>query len=508
MVNKGILFLSVFAALLFHAGGIFWLNCSPLSFQKCAFENAVNLQGQAYDQWQRQKRTELLSEIFDQICTEAPNVKQELHELKAEYAPTLSLTFPTPIPLQLSQAEFAFRNSASYEGEPWGKAGEETLTGGTSVIAPLPPSAFIGPPPLADLNYEGDFFGSDGVIAGSEHFEIQVEYAPKRSRPGYVFKVTLLPRAEVAFKKIRQNFYFLLDRSNSMPRTRYFLNKKAVAEALAFLKEGDRFNILIFDDRVVRFHNTVVNASPETIEEARTFLESQGHGGYFAATDLYSSLGKIIPQDVAENEINTAILLSDGDTYLSQEKQRLTIGGWTELNRGKIALYTVTSGTGNNISLLELLSSFNKGVLIHAQEHANVGSRLAYLMRTIQNPIGKQMIATAATQDPSMLVMLQPKAARIPDLYQNRPFIIYGSTNKLEDFVLFLQGRFYNQRFDIKKKIVFDQASLGAHSVERSWTQLVAQEFYERYFTEGKLSHLEAAKQLLSPLNLPTPLLD
>ena len=182
--------------------------------------------------------------------------------------------------------------------------------------------------------------------------------------------------------------------------------------------------------------------SDESVTKARAFLNKQGHGGFFAATELYTSLDKIIPQDVAENEINTAIMLSDGETYLSLEKQRLTIGGWTARNEGKVSLYTVASGAENNLPLLDLLSSFNKGALIYAHGHQDVSDRLAHLMHTIQNPIGKQIIPTAVTGDKSMTVLLQPKAQRIPDLYQNRPFVIYGSTNRLNDFSLFLQGRY------------------------------------------------------------------
>lgn len=344
------------------------------------------------------------------------------------------------------------------------------------------------------------------VMAGSDHFDVTIEYAPKRFRPGYVFKITFSPRADVKFKRIRQNYYFLIDRSNSISRGRYFYNKQAVAHALDFLKPGDRFNILTFDGRVSKFSEEALPYSEENILNARDFLEKQGHGGIFAATDLYASLGKIIPQNVAETEVHTAILLSDGDTYLSLEKQRLMIGKWTEKNHGQVSLYTVVSGAGNNLPLLELLTSFNKGSLVYAEKHQDVGTRLAYLMRVIQNPIGKDILATAITHHKGMTILLQPKAKRVPDLYQNRPFVIYGSTNRLHDFVLFVQGSYYDCRFEIKKNISFKEAKLGSPSIEKGWTQLLVQEFYERYFEEGLPTYLEQAKLLLAPLNLRIPL--
>lgn len=241
---------------------------------------------------------------------------------------------------------------------------------------------------------------------------------------------------------------------------------------------------------------------------ARSFLERHGHGGHFAATDLYASLGKIIPGDVPKQEINTAILLSDGNSYLSREKQRQMIRRWTEHNQGKVALYSVASGTGNHLPLLELISSFNQGQLIYSPDHGDLNPLLVNLLKTIQVPIGKEIVATPIVADKQTMVLLQPKAVRLQDLYQGRPFVVYGSTNRLSNFVLFLQGKHEGQLFDIKKKVTFKNALRGSFSIERKWTELLAHEFYARYLEDGNLGHLETAKQLLAPMKIPTPWID
>ncbi len=362
--------------------------------------------------------------------------------------------------------------------------------------------------PISDMSFAKELSSNLDIQIGSEHFDIDVEYAPKRSRPGYVFKVTLLPNTDVQFKRMAQNYYFLIDRSNSIPRSRYQANKQAVAQALELLQSGDHFSILIFDGHVTRFSENLVPFSEDALLMARDFLNQQPHGGYFATTDLYTSLHKIIPQNISEKALNTAILLSDGDSYLSIEKQRKMIGGWTAHNQGKISLYTLASGKGNNLPLLDLISSFNKGTLIYAQNDEDIAERLTFLMRTLQRPLGKKLVPTVITMDNSMNVLLQPKLSRMPDLYQHRPFVIYGSTNKLSDFVLFLQGNYGDQKFDIKKTISLKNGKMSTFSVERGWTRLLAQEFYEHFFEDGDFTHLENAKQLLAPLNLPLPLLE
>lgn len=464
----------------------------------------VSLQEVQNDLFARKRRTMILSEIVENLRETKPEVKHEFHELNAEYAPSLEISFgefSTEPDLQ----PFAYKQ----EIRPTLAPSKELILGEeTHLIAKAPHSTQSEVFPLAEVEYEDDPYLSFGTLAGSEHFDIEVEYAQKRSRPGYVFKVSFYPKEEIIFKRIRQNVYFLIDRSNSIPRARYQLNKRAVSEALAYLNKGDTFNILIFDDNVVRLSPEPLPYGPETVSEARAFLERHGHGGHFAATELYASLGKIIPQNVSDHEVNTAILLSDGDTFLSREKQRLMIGQWTKLNKGKVCLYSVASGTGNNLPLLDLISSFNQGKLIYSHDHKELNSMLVNLINAIQAPIGKEMTATSVVADKQTFVLLQPKAVRLPHLFQHRPFVVYGSTNRLDDFVLFLQGKYYDRRFDIKKKISFEKARQGSFAIEKKWTELLAHEYYARYFDDGNSEHLKGAKQLLVPLNIPTPWID
>lgn len=490
-VNKKLLSLTILIGIALHAAAIFSIHRHPIKYSGHSLKKEELL-------------TDFFREPFQEIILpqkEKIEVKQEFHELSAEYAPSLKLALPTPY-LELESEPFAFEPDLK---APSSLDGEVLLIEGSRLLSKAPLITSIEMPPLATIDYPDDPLDNFGTLASSEHFDIEVEYAPKRSRPGYVFKVTFLPRPDVVFKRIRQNLFFLIDRSNSIPRSRYAYNKRAVFEALEHLHPGDTFNILIFDDSVVSMAPQPLPWNSENVSQARAFLESQGHGGYLAATDLYSSLGRIIPHDVSDHEVNTALLLSDGDTFLSRERQRLMIAEWTQRNQGKVSLYSLASGSGNNLPLLELISSFNQGNLLYTQDHRELKTLIFDLLGRIQNPIGKKMVATAVTLDKQTTILLQPKAVRLPDLFQNRPFVIYGSTNRLSDFVLFLQGKYYDQGFDIKKNISFREAKMGTFAIERKWTGLLAHEYYAHYFQDGKISHLEAAKQLLHPLNISTP---
>ncbi|MFN0065166.1 MAG: hypothetical protein ACKVOH_02895 [Chlamydiales bacterium] len=454
---------------------------------------------------QKKERTALLAQIFEHIEQAPREIKEELHELIPELGPMPLVAFPEASPTFEIQEGFSL-NEESLVVNP---SDEDlySLLDGNPLISVIP-ALIASELPLLDCFQEERSYQGKGEIADSPHFDVDVEYAQKQNRPGYVFKIIFTPKQDVVFKRISQNYYFLIDRSNSIPRGRFIVNKRMVSEALNYLKPRDTFNILVFDDQVTRFSQNNLPWNHESVASAREFLQEQQHGGFFAATELYSSLGKIIPQQVSDHEVNTAILLSDGDSYLPIEQQRQTIGGWTCQNEGKISLFSIASGGGNNLPLLDLLSNFNKGALVYAMNPSDISERFIQLLKMIRNPIGKRMTATAIPKEKQMSIILQPKSSRLPYLYQNRPFVIYGSTNRLSDFVLFLQGNYYDSHFDIKKHISFSEARRGSPAIEKAWTQLVAQEFYERFLEDGNIKHLEGAEQLLTPLNLPVPLLN
>ena len=350
----------------------------------------------------------------------------------------------------------------------------------------------------------GVAYGIDqiGTLATSQDFTIELAYTPKSSGSGYTFRLAFLPKDGITFKRIRQNLFFLIDRSHSISKDRYLVTCAAVIKALPAMHPADTFNILVFDDGVIRFSDTNVAVTKENIAKANEFITNQSFGGLFASTDLYASLHKIVPEVVADTEVNTAILISDGDSYLKREKQRLMIGRWTRQNHGKVSLYSVATGSGNNLPLLELLSAFNKGLLVYTPSYTGLEGAMSTLMRALRTPIGKDVVATAVSSDAGANIILYPKEHRLPTFYEDTPYVIYGECDRLADFTLFLQGRHYDKWLDIKHSVTFDGATLGDGAIERRCILFEADDHYERYLRDGQLSHLENAKELLGPLRI------
>jgi hypothetical protein len=358
----------------------------------------------------------------------------------------------------------------------------------------------------------GSYVAAKKSLEESVHpFSCTLVYAPKRHGTGYFFKLTFALKEENQLQRIPQNYFFLVDRSRSIRPQRYEMTKKAVAHALDFLQKGDAFNILVFDDKVDSFSTSLIPWSKKNVKKGKAFLDELKPARTFSSTDLQSSLTQLLQSDLKHDKVNTAILLSDGDTFLSRTKHRETIANWTSKNQGKISLFSVPVGKGNNIALLELLSVFNRGMLFHADSNDDVDETLSTLLYGIRNPLGKEIAVTAVfpenenvlSKQQQPQITLFPSQRRLPHLYEQVPYVIYGSIDRLENFHVFVQGRDRESTMTIKEFVDFSQVEpMQSQELERMWAIQQSYELYAQFLEDGNQQHLQTIKLLLSPYKL------
>ncbi len=334
-------------------------------------------------------------------------------------------------------------------------------------------------------------------VEWNEAFDVDIKTLA-REEGGYLFSLTFVPKIDLTGHCLKQNYYFLIDRSSSIERHRYQSFKRAVTRAIASLREGDNFNVIIFDSKIARLSEKLVPFNRKNQRLAEEFLERQPHGHYGPPVDFYSCLGKIIPFQVDEEEAHTAILISDGESSLKQDKQRSLINAWLQANRGKVTLYTAAVGQDNNLSSLDLLGTVSRGSLLYSDTHTGFPRKLAKLVLTLRSPVAKEMSLNIVATDPAARVQLYPSSARLPYLFSDHPYVIYGTAEKLSDFTLVLEGKNKGQILSIKKEISFVKAKPGNRLLSKEWSTQQAHLFYEQYLQEGKPVFLEEAKKLLT----------
>ncbi|MBN4066487.1 VWA domain-containing protein [Simkania negevensis] len=337
----------------------------------------------------------------------------------------------------------------------------------------------------------------------AEDFLYELKYTASPQGEGYIFRLSIEPKPYVNLTRLHQTIYLIMDRSNSISKEKFHHIKEGVLAALDAIHPDDRFNIIAFDNNLSRLSDKPLFPTDENRKRAQAFVLSQKRGGLFSSTDIYSSLNKILPTATNTQGITTALLISDGDTFISKEKERKMLAKWSKDNNGRISLFCIATGQGNNLPLLELLSSFNKGLLLYSNKDEDLPQTLQSLIHSIKHPLGSNMLATAASHGNSNIT-LYPPSSRLPNLYQNIPYLIYGSTDSINDVTIFLQGNSSEEPFTIKHTLSFNNEGVADPSIENQYHLYKAHTIYEKYLSDGDSSHLAEIKQLIGPPATPT----
>jgi len=339
------------------------------------------------------------------------------------------------------------------------------------------------------------------TLSYKDFFDIEVTFSPQISEKGYIFAITFIPKSSIKLNRLKQNIFFLVDRSNSIQKDRLTLTRHAIISSLSFLNAEDTFNVLAFDTKLDVLSNINLKNDNISLSRTKSFLRKQNIGSFFSSTNFSIPLFKILDKNVKDDEINIAILISNGDG-LHKFKNYRVINDWTQLNKGNLSLYTICLNNDKNLSLLDLFSSINKGKLLSSTTNRGIKRKLQKLLKSIKTPIAKDLIANAICLDDKANIKLYPPSNKSPHLYIGEPYTILGTTEKLQEFTIFLQGKCKNNHFNLKKHINFDEAKQGGTRLQKELAMKQASVCYEKYLVDNNPTHLQEAKNHLEPFDI------
>jgi hypothetical protein len=127
-------------------------------------------------------------------------------------------------------------------------------------------------------------------------------------------------------------------------------------------------------------------------------------------------------------------------------------------------------------------------------------------MRDIHVPLAKNLMCKVIPLSTNSKIEIFPRLEQTPNLYLNHPFVILGSTQTMDNFILFVQGRLNNRWLNIKKNVSFLNAKQGSLTLKREWALRSSYKCYEHYFKENNSASLTEAREILAAYDLP-PLL-
>ncbi len=146
--------------------------------------------------------------------------------------------------------------------------------------ASLPLEHPVFAPPALEL----DEYNFPPLAQGAEwndNFDVDIAFLPNPEGEGYIFSLAVTPHAPLTPETLRQNLYFVIDRSSTVQKHRFGVFKRATLKALASMLSTDTFNILLLDKKLTQFSKQSLPATPKNIQAAERVSQPSGVGRTF-----------------------------------------------------------------------------------------------------------------------------------------------------------------------------------------------------------------------------------
>jgi len=217
------------------------------------------------------------------------------------------------------------------------------------------------------------------------------------------FMAVVTPGEELAFVKTGRDWIFVLDLSGSMKGEKLRMMTRSVSEAIAGLRAGDRFKVLLFNNRPkVVTKSWVAAGSPEARKIQNHALQLRASGG----TALYPALQTAYRMADADRP-TALVLISDGAANIGPTQTR-AFRKLAEAN--DIRLFAFAIGNSANWPLLRDLAETTGGLPKAISVHEEIG---AHLM------LARDRMSHIAMHDVNVVI---PRATVV---YPRRPHNLY-----------------------------------------------------------------------------------
>lgn len=340
-------------------------------------------------------------------------------------------------------------------------------------------------PSLEDLQTAsvGDDFRTDVKIRRSIHGD------------GYIFCVKVSPVEKNLFYPVPHKIYFALDDSSSIESHRFDTYKKAILESIPYLDREVLFNVFNWNESFDPLSHQDLRPSHTALQIIKKKLRKTYQGKRSSLRSFQEFLEKISTEAADSESIYSVVLLSDGHFMKNIRLNKEALRQIYKNIPDNMSLYTATVSDKNNLEMLDLLARLGKGELLHNQTHASFPRKVSSLTRSLKQPLASNVEITNVSSSTKTYIFKN----NMPPFFEGRPYVVYGTCAKPEEFTLFLQGYTENAWYNIKKKISLQDALRAKKGLERDFAK--KQAFIEKmlFLEDADEKHLENASQILYP---------
>lgn len=280
----------------------------------------------------------------------------------------------------------------------------------------------VAPPVRGDV--ELMFPVRRGLVSGSV-----LAHAP-RGEDGFVL-LLLAPPAGSREAAAGRDLTLVVDVSGSMSGQKMEQARAALRQALGALNPRDRFRVITFSNGVRSFRDGFAAATPETVAEARRFVDGLvATGGTNLAGAIETALG-----ERGDNERRGVIvLLTDGLPSVG-EMQPDRIAATAAGRIGTTRVFTVGIGHDVNTYLLDRLAVEGRGSATYVPPGADVETAVGGILTKLSHPA---LVDLRIVDAPVRFAELAP--GTLPDLFYGEELVVLARYQGQGDGPVVIEG--------------------------------------------------------------------
>jgi len=235
------------------------------------------------------------------------------------------------------------------------------------------------------------------------------------------------PKAEVEYDSPPREYVFIIDVSGSMRGEPIEVSKTMITNLLDDLNEDDRFNILFFAGGNSVYSPNSLPVTTQNINNAIAFIDNVNAGG---GTNLLPAMQRALGMQGTEDYSRTFVILTDGLVTVEKEAFELIRQNLNEAN-----FFAFGIGGRVNRYIIDGLAYVAEGESFVVTDFTQAQTTADTFKEYIENPA---LTNITAQFDNVNVYDVEPLS--IPDVFAERPVIIYGKYDNANNGTVTLAG--------------------------------------------------------------------
>jgi Ca-activated chloride channel family protein len=255
-----------------------------------------------------------------------------------------------------------------------------------------------------------------------------------------------------------REYVFIVDVSGSMHGFPLNISKEVLRDLIGKLRPSDRFNVILFAGASNLMAEQSVAATQDNISKAIKFIDAQQGGG---GTELLPALKRALALKGTEEFSRTFIILTDG--YVAVEKESFDL---VRKSLGNANFFAFGIGSSVNRFLIEGFAHVGAGESFVVENPDKAKAMAQKFRKYIESPV---LTNITIKYDGLQVYDIEPMS--VPDMFAERPVIIFGKWRGNAQGRIVLSGKTGNENYCEELDIKASDVSVNNSALRYLWAR-------------------------------------